>query len=492
MLADRSYRPVGMEPDLSISAVSPEYDQTQTVAAADTNLRRLPRWVAYDRKVCRFYGYFKEAVFSSRIENFRVRKCEIYYYLEDESIHIVEPKIENSGIPQGVFIKRHRIPMKDGRFISLDDISIGVDLEIYGRVFRIVDADDFTRSFFSENGAELAEPEDFPADPFTQKTQQEHGRTNFNKKMYSMKEHMEASLGKMMGCNIQATQKFLANDRKVLRFFCMWADDKMFGERLPYVLHYFLADDTVEVLELSTPNSGRDSFPSLLNRTKLPKNFEQVGPNLSRIGWQGDESVQYYSQDDFKIGSEVNVYGRKLFLCGCDAFTKNYYIENYGLKDADFPFLLVDEEQPVQSSLTAPQHNGYGSEQDSLGSFLFLIPKLPKVDYKKLMENDGKKLTFLARFVDAKPEDASRRFIVNFYMANDQVSIFERFQRNSGFIGGNFLQKQQVHNEETGLDFAPTDFKVGKILTINKFKFELLEANEWTSNFMNANPSMFS
>jgi hypothetical protein len=34
----------------------------------------------------------------------------IYFYLEDESIHVAEPKQQNSGIPQGVFLKRHRIP----------------------------------------------------------------------------------------------------------------------------------------------------------------------------------------------------------------------------------------------------------------------------------------------------------------------------------------------------------------------------------------------
>jgi hypothetical protein len=32
-------------------------------------------------------------------ENYRVRKCMIYYYLEDDTMHIMEPKIENSGIP---------------------------------------------------------------------------------------------------------------------------------------------------------------------------------------------------------------------------------------------------------------------------------------------------------------------------------------------------------------------------------------------------------
>jgi len=46
-----------------------------------------------------FTGYFKESVVENPNENYRVRKCVIYYYLNDGTIFITEPKIENSGIP---------------------------------------------------------------------------------------------------------------------------------------------------------------------------------------------------------------------------------------------------------------------------------------------------------------------------------------------------------------------------------------------------------
>ena len=59
-----------------------------------------PAWVAFDRKVLRFDCYFKESVHESRLENYRIRKCVLYYYLEDDSMHVSEPKVENSGIPQ--------------------------------------------------------------------------------------------------------------------------------------------------------------------------------------------------------------------------------------------------------------------------------------------------------------------------------------------------------------------------------------------------------
>jgi hypothetical protein len=36
----------------------------------------------------------------SAVENWRVRRVVIYYYLEDDSIHVAEPKQDNSGLPQ--------------------------------------------------------------------------------------------------------------------------------------------------------------------------------------------------------------------------------------------------------------------------------------------------------------------------------------------------------------------------------------------------------
>lgn len=45
----------------------------------------------------------------------------------------------------------------------------------------------------------------------------------------------------------------------------------MFGDQHELVLHYYLADDTIEILEKVPPNSGRDAVPVFLKRDKLPK-----------------------------------------------------------------------------------------------------------------------------------------------------------------------------------------------------------------------------
>lgn len=84
----------------------------------------------------------------SRLENMRVRKLTIYYYLEDKSIMISEPKQTNAGIPQGQFLKRMIVNKADGCPYMPQDFSIGIDLAINGRVMRLFDADDYTRRFY--------------------------------------------------------------------------------------------------------------------------------------------------------------------------------------------------------------------------------------------------------------------------------------------------------------------------------------------------------
>lgn len=76
----------------------------------DSIPRVQPPWLKYDRKVLRYYAYFQEHVVESRLENYRIRPVQIYYYLSDETIYITEKKVENSGVPQGVFLKRQKVP----------------------------------------------------------------------------------------------------------------------------------------------------------------------------------------------------------------------------------------------------------------------------------------------------------------------------------------------------------------------------------------------
>mmetsp|Transcript_21374 Transcript_21374/g.20520 ORF Transcript_21374/g.20520 Transcript_21374/m.20520 type:complete len:89 (-) Transcript_21374:1002-1268(-) len=88
------------------------------------------------------------------MENFRIRKLLVFYYLEDNTIMISEPKEMNSGTPQGVFLKRQMVLKQDGTGLPLapTDFVVGLDCGIYGRTIRIYDCDQFTREFFENMG----------------------------------------------------------------------------------------------------------------------------------------------------------------------------------------------------------------------------------------------------------------------------------------------------------------------------------------------------
>ena len=80
--------------------------------------------------------------------------------LQDDSIAIVEPPVENSGIPQGKFIKRQRLPRNDvGDHYSWKDINLGQNLAVYGYVFRITDCDQYTKQFLESEGIVVNSPE---------------------------------------------------------------------------------------------------------------------------------------------------------------------------------------------------------------------------------------------------------------------------------------------------------------------------------------------
>ena len=58
----------------------------------------------------------------------------------------------------------------------------------------------------------------------------------------------------------------------MLRFYACWDDTRRpCGDKMPFVLHYYLVDHTMEVREVRLRNDGRDPFPLLVRRMPFPK-----------------------------------------------------------------------------------------------------------------------------------------------------------------------------------------------------------------------------
>ncbi|KAF4757138.1 EF-hand domain (C-terminal) containing [Perkinsus olseni] len=437
---------------------------------------QLPAWDALDRHVLRFFGYYKEAVVESNLENYRVRPCILYYYLEDDTMHVSEPREDNSGLNQGNLLKRHRIPKGDGGgFIAAQDLMVGEGIKIYGRVIQITAVDGFTRSYY-ENvlKREQAPNTEVPEDTFAQTKKESKIARAAMPRSYE-KAYREAMLGG--GQANERLGQFLDKDRKVCRFYAVMDDlSTEQYERRPFTIFYFLSDDTIEIREQYPLNCGRDNFPIFFKRGRVAKDSMPVlGPSDPL-----PSSDVYYKVDDLYVGQTIRLVNNDLFIYDADAFTREYF-KRIGIDLA--PKRDVRLPEKVVPRPPTPPYTGYGSWDDSLGSVLNLVPKVPKKDMQKLLINEGKVLRFLAAFSNPEPEDVSRRFVFNYHLFDDTLSIHEPPQRNLGIVTGKFLEKGIHLNEATGRLVNPLDLIPGKIAVVFNHSFIMTGCDDYTRKY---------
>lgn len=77
-------------------------------------------------------------------------------------------------------------------------------------------------------------------------------------------------------------------------------------------LHYYLVDDTLEVREVHESNDGRDPFPVMLKRQKVPRNPRDVPGDFPTIVLELKETElrETLGPADFVVGQFVFIYNR--------------------------------------------------------------------------------------------------------------------------------------------------------------------------------------
>mmetsp|Transcript_24763 Transcript_24763/g.57220 ORF Transcript_24763/g.57220 Transcript_24763/m.57220 type:complete len:1092 (-) Transcript_24763:164-3439(-) len=462
--------------------------------------RSQPSWVTDSGKVLRFKCFFEEDIkaYQTFQESFstkkRVRKVTVDFFLADNSIAMNETKIANSGLPQGRFVARTKLQKPDGSFFEAMDFIVGGEFALNNRVFKVVDADTRTRKYFSEIlGFELGAAVDYPDDGFAAERQ----RQGFNRPIKKT----------------TAKKNYSTADRTVLRFFCAYeaplppsalgpgstaaaaasaassnwqnnpevVDDKTktmtksgstgdmskmssaqatavgAGAR-QYTLHYFVADDTLEVKAIAT--EGVQSFPWLLRRRKLPKNSTNVpgGLRISHERFVGDEAAdgeddepRMVGYEDLKCGDVVMVYNHPLLILGCDSTTKDWYAKK-GITQRPLKVVPEDEDRmPIR----VPAYNGYGAEDDLYAMGLKLQPAISSSEqeqYRQFMTSHDRILRFKAKVANLHTGDmdpTSPVLIINYFLADDTLSVFEPVVRNSGMKGGTFLNRMRYKKHIT-------------------------------------------
>eukprot|EP01006_Ploeotia_vitrea_P028462 TRINITY_DN61151_c0_g1_i1.p1 TRINITY_DN61151_c0_g1~~TRINITY_DN61151_c0_g1_i1.p1 ORF type:complete len:1088 (-),score=131.03 TRINITY_DN61151_c0_g1_i1:1223-4486(-) len=470
-----------------------------------------PAWLK-DAQVLRFRAYFKEAVQESPVENIRVRNCVIYFHTEDDTIVVRDTPTHNSGMTHGVLIKRHRIPTPDEEdFLKLRDLNVGQEVQMYGKVFHIISCAEDTRKYMEHQGIYVPDNEQLPfeQDQFGQlaavKKQNEFKATKtLPTQAMVLKRHHEygntGRISKPTPMQIAEAQQFFNNDGKVVSFSAIWDDrNSVHGDLRQLRLNYYLADDTVELLEPVQKNSGREATSKILLRQKIPKRSRnKAHTNESLLDTLQNDAVQhetfgvkltgnFLTLKDLGIGKIVHVHGKDLLLYDCNSFTRQLYRD----KGMELPesidiskYYNVSEKKPVVH--VPPEWDGLGSEEDSLGNWKSLILKPPKKDYKKWAAFDNKQLRFIMHMVptdNAVIEEEGRTFQLIFYPEDDSIEIDELGIRNSGIVGGKFLKRQIVKNvkpDGSRVPFKQEDFAIGEFVQIFSRKFEIIAIDNHT------------
>eukprot|EP00198_Chlamydomonas_reinhardtii_P009627 XP_001698964.1 DM10 domain-containing protein [Chlamydomonas reinhardtii] len=419
---------------------------------------RVPNWIAYDRKVLGFSGYFREEVPNSALETWRVRRVAIRYYMENDTVEIVEMREANSGLPQGTLLKRHNALQDSGAPLRWPDLRVGSAVTLYKRTYYIVSADAGTRAFYAERGQEQPPDEALPEGPFDQRRKV---------------------------CATRREAEMETRDNAVLRFLASWDNTAVtFGEVLCFSLFYYVADGTVEVREVLQRNSGRDPFPLLLARGRLPKTLPPVFGRPMSPRSRAALQLQYYDWRDLKLGAKVNCYGRPLLLYDCDEATRVWLRRHVpGIQESDLQPIAVDFDPngPKRPPLAIPPHtSGFGSEEDSLQVLRFEARMVPLGPGRPLVG----------------PHDAERRFIICFHLLDRTLSIWEPRRDNSGMEDGRtFLERTKVRNPASaapgGANFSETDMQVGAVLEVFGRGFQLLEADAYSLRYQEKEAATF-
>mmetsp|Transcript_6457 Transcript_6457/g.19005 ORF Transcript_6457/g.19005 Transcript_6457/m.19005 type:complete len:323 (-) Transcript_6457:120-1088(-) len=234
-----------------------------------------------------------------------------------------------------------------------------------------------------------------------------------------------------------------------------------------FKLHYFLYDNTIEILTVHSPNSGRDNYPLLLKRARLPK-----------------PSGGFWHWTDLNIGCIVNAYSRMIKLIDADRATRSFYSQE-GIRLGPQIAPPIND-HPVPLERTPPPYSGFGSEEDSLTSCTgSLVQKAPARQHGE----DGI-LRYQAAFACPKPEDRGRLFVLVYYSTELALMIREPPRRNSGVVGGNFLAKMQLKHHNGKLVTA-ADIVIGATLNLASHTFIILDADEATLKYMEERPNQF-
>lgn len=170
----------------------------------------------------------------------RIRIFQISMNIKDSEITITERKTSNSGLPQGVFLKKIKVPKKGG-FLSIEDILPGKTVVIYGRTFNIFSCDPLSRKLLQSRGIACPENQEAPVDPAEKANA---GKVTDTVANAEFKKFNEAMLGSAVQSTARLGEFLEFSDHPPLAFSAVWRDNRLYGKLNRYSVLFYLEDRT--------------------------------------------------------------------------------------------------------------------------------------------------------------------------------------------------------------------------------------------------------
>jgi Ca2+-binding EF-hand superfamily protein len=156
----------------------------------------------------------------------------------------------------------------------------------------------------------------------------------------------------------------------------------------------------------------------------------QLGDSAVAVLSSLHAAPEYITAADFVCGGLVSLYGKPFLLRSCDATTVAFCLRHMGFDQRETFVRDTEVETPTPRLPLAP-HVGVaavGTEAETRANAQRLTP-VPRLmqDYGRFTQLEGKALRFAAAFDPAcvDPEDAPRRFVVSFFLADGALQIGE-------------------------------------------------------------------
>jgi hypothetical protein len=344
----------------------------------------------------------------------------------------------------------------------------GTFLKVYGKMIKVCSCDKWTRNWMNKAGLTVPEDQSIPRNGASRALAE---LPDWNGKvLFPLKTFMEASMGKHAH-DSAATKQFLEYDQDKLRFSLLWDNtDSLFGDMMDYSMSYFLGDDTVQIQQSRRANTGREQFPTLYKRDQLLKDWRNFLDIHEREVGSKYSDGEIWTWRELRVGQTLNVFGREMRVTAVDPTTRDFF-RKQGIDLIPNERLAGEKvERPV---LPTPAFNGYGDKFHAGTEWKSLVPKQPKKDYNKIISLDGHRIRMTASIISDNPDDKQRKFVITYFLHDDTLLVYEPPIRNSGIVGGKFLEKAKYEHESGARYISERDFESGQVTVINYFSFHI-------------------